>query len=346
MKKTFIVLFCLSAQFIFSQADTIKLDEYIIQIKDGDSEVYIDGTGVFIRDGADTVLINIPNLQIITKEGVKSRNSRTIRGTDTKWVELDSIVYEVEIDTIIEESYDDVHEVSIDEDGIRIKDRAFGEEIIINNPLNRNKKKNIRTRWVLMDLGWNGVHRQSGYDENNPIDFNILPWKSTNVNLYVLQQRINLIDQKFFFKWGLGFDFYKFQFEDPIVLLKDQDQVTFEYFDNMEFKKNRLSFSYLTIPLMFHFRSNTKDRQAFKMSFGGFFGPRLGGNFKYKANNNKVKYHDDFHLTNWRYGLRGEFGFGFFNLYGTYNLNDMFKETKNGGYDQRIFTLGIILLPF
>lgn len=214
-------------------------------------------------------------------------------------------------------------------------------------PSARNNQ-NIRTRWLLMDLGTDILVTDRTYTLDNGIDpFEINAWKSTNVNLTLFNQRINIIDHKFNFQWGMSFEFHKYYFTNPVTFAAKTPQVQIDYHDNIDFDKNRLSYSYFTVPLMLNFESNPSNpSKSFRLSAGVFGGPRLGANFKTKTDGEKDKVRDDFNLAPFRYGIRGEIGFGVFNFYGTMALNELFEEEKNNGYVITPMSIGVQIIPF
>ncbi len=235
--------------------------------------------------------------------------------------------------------------VRIGKGGIQVFDHGDSINVRIGDP---DLNKNVRTRWVLMDLGTDVLLSDDDYTLENGIDpFEINAWKSTNVNLHLFQQRINLINHAVNLKWGLTFHFHKYMFDNPVTLDADSPQATFTYHEGVNFKKNRLSATYLTMPVMFNFETKPrKKNRSFHINVGAYGGPRLGANFKTKLDGNKDKVKDDFNLAKWRYGLRTEIGFSGINLYATLALNELFQENKNNGYKVTPLSVGFVLIPF
>ena len=235
--------------------------------------------------------------------------------------------------------------VKIGRGGIQIFDQFDSVNIRLGDA---DPNRNVRTRWVLMDLGTDVMLADKDYRLDNGIDpFEINAWKSTNVNLHVFQQRINIANQSVFFKWGLTFQFHKYMFDNPVTLDADSPSATFTYHENTKFKKNRLSTTYLTMPIMLSFKTKAKPKgHSFHFDIGAYGGPRLGANFKTKLNGDKDKVKDDFNLSKWRYGLRTAIGYSHFKMYATLALNEMFQESKNNGYKITPLSIGFIVIPF
>ncbi len=220
------------------------------------------------------------------------------------------------------------------------------KEIIINERTRRYKP--FHTRWGIVDFGISGMAPDQTYRLENGIDpFEQRLIKSTNINIHILQSRLGVAQGHLNLVYGLTFEAHKYFLDNPVILLDDQPEVTFEFVEGVNYKKNRLSYSYLTVPLMLNIKSNPRrPYRSFHLSAGVYGGFLLGANFKTKTRDDKVKTKDNFALNNWRYGLRGEIGYGPLIFYGTVALNELFEEDKNNGYQITPYTVGVILWPF
>ena len=237
--------------------------------------------------------------------------------------------------------------VKINPGGIHVYDGEDSVDIRIGNP-DRDPWRNVRTRWILMDIGTDALLTDENYTIEGGIDpFELNAWKSTNVNLHLFQQRINLINHAVNLKWGLTFQFHKYYFNNPVLIQPDQPQVTFTNIQGMDIRKKRLSSTYLTLPVMLNFETKPRNKlRSFHFNVGAYGGPRLGSNFKTKGDGDKEKIKDDFNLAKWRYGLRTELGYGWFKMYATLGLNELFQEDKNNNYKVTPLSVGFILIPF
>lgn len=247
-------------------------------------------------------------------------------------------------------------EVKTNQPGISIKYSENGDDdddddfdLEINLGKDRTKK-NVHTRFVLFDLGFDTYTTKETYflPNGGPDPFEISVGKSTNVNIHLIQQRVNLIKHKVNLAYGIYFAFHKYYYTNKIVQLPDQQQVTFEYHPEENWKKNRLSYSFINVPLMLNFETNpSRHWRSFHINAGVYAGVRLGANFKIKENGgSKTKVRDQYQLNNFRFGLRGEFGYGPFNVYVTYSLTDLYDKDKNNGYILTPIQFGFILIPF
>lgn len=211
-----------------------------------------------------------------------------------------------------------------------------------------SRYRKVRTRYGLLDIGISALSTPTTYRLENGVDpFELRLLKSLNLNLHLVQQRVSLADRYLNLVYGLTIESHRYRFDNPVVLLEDTPEVEFEFFEDRKFKKNRLAYTYLTMPLMFNFKSNPKyPYRSFHLSAGGFAGILLGANFKTKEKGNKEKIKDNYGLNSFRYGLRGEIGYGPLILYTTYSLNNLFDKDKDNGYEVTPFSVGLIIWPF
>ena len=224
-------------------------------------------------------------------------------------------------------------------------DSSFSRD---DHPRKRSSFRKVKTRYGLVDLGFSALYSPSTYQLDNGIDpFELRLWKSTNFNLHFVQQRVSLIDRYLNAVYGLTLESHRYFFDNPVVLLEDTPEVSFDFRQGTNFKKNRLTYTYLTVPFMLNLKSNPRySYRSFHLSVGGFAGLLLGANFKTKVKGNKEKIRDNFGLNTFRYGIRTEVGYGPLIFYGTYTLNNLFDKDKDGGYEVTPFAIGLVVWPF
>jgi len=213
----------------------------------------------------------------------------------------------------------------------------------------------VNTRWFMLDVG------KSLYIANqdlptiegdiNPMDQRI--WGSWNIGLHLFKQKISLYKGYVNLKWGISFDYSEYRFDNDISMVDRTSQVTFVNAVGIngnpidDFDKNELQTWYLNVPLELHFETNpNNDKRSFRLSAGGFAGIFLDSQYKQEYDIYEVTANDDFNLNNFRYGLTGSIGYGWFNLYGNYALNGLFSEDGDGGYAVSPLNVGIKVVPF
>jgi hypothetical protein len=233
----------------------------------------------------------------------------------------------------------------------RDSDREKNDSIFYNEKNRETKSRwhrKVRTRYGLVDFGFSAISTPTTYRLENGIDpFEMRLWKSTNFNLHFIQQRISLVNRNLNLVYGLSIESHRYFFDNPVILQEDTPEVSFEFVENRRFKKNRLAYTYLTVPVMFNIKSNPRyPYRSFHLSAGGFGGLLLGANFKTKVKGDKDKVKDNFGLNTFRYGLRGEIGYGPLIFYGTFTLNHLFDKDKDNGYKVNPFAIGLVIWPF
>lgn len=213
----------------------------------------------------------------------------------------------------------------------------------------------VNTRWFMLDVG------KSLYIANqdlptiegdiNPMDQRI--WGSWNIGLHLFKQKISLYKGYVNLKWGISFDYSEYRFDNDISMVDRTSQVTFVNAVGIngnpidDFDKNELQTWYLNVPLELHFETNpNNEKRSFRLSAGGFAGIFLDSQYKQEYDIYEVTANDDFNLNNFRYGLTGSIGYGWFNLYGNYALNGLFSEDGDGGYAVSPLNVGIKVVPF
>ena len=235
-------------------------------------------------------------------------------------------------------------------DSINVTTRRFkinvgpnGLDIIKNDSM---KNRKVVTRFLLMDIGFAGYLQDGSFNltpENEFLDTK--GGKSRNINLQLFTQRVRFAHQHMNFSYGLMFEFNKYRLANDVKLIPGQAPLSFAP-SSTNYRKNKLKATYLYIPLMLGFETNPdKIGKSFRMRAGLYGGILLSSKQKLIGKiTDREKIKDDFNLTKFRYGLRGEIGYGFINLYVHYAFSPMFKD--NQGPNLHPINFGFMLLPF
>lgn len=212
------------------------------------------------------------------------------------------------------------------------------------------KLKNISTNWFSFDLGY------ANFQDKSPqryyvyphivaptgisaTDLKLINGKSSNFNLWIVQQKVNLYKYKLNLKYGVGFEMLNFRLEQPISFRNDIPNKMI--LDNVSFSKNKLFAKYLTVPFQLNFKSDPKSNKSFYMSAGMSAGYLVDARNKQKSSERgKQKYDGNFNLNNWRFATIGELGVGGIRLYGSYGLTDLFDK-NNSMFNFYPYTIGL-----
>ncbi len=221
------------------------------------------------------------------------------------------------------------------------------------------KLKNLQTNWWTLDLGFANFNDKSP-DINwlnantnftsiypgpvRPEDLSLKNTKSSNVNLWVLQQKLNVYQHKINLKYGVGFEMFNFRFDKSISFREDLPG--YIKYDDIAFSKNKLLVKYLTIPVQINFTPNPNAKRGFYASIGMSAGYLLNAkNKQISKERGKEKFEGSFNLNDWRIATIGELGMGSVRLYGSYGMNNLFNKNQ-AFYDMQPFALGLRFSKF
>jgi hypothetical protein len=212
--------------------------------------------------------------------------------------------------------------ISINDNGVKINK----PDTLSANSTSNTHEKNIRTHWILLDIGFDTY--LNNFSTNLPAGYSgleLIQGKSANVNLQLFQQSINLYRQHLFFEYGVAFDFYNYRFRQNTTLIPKTDSVKFAE-SSTQLSKNKLSDTYVTIPIVFQYESSTNYSKAFHLGVGMNVGYLITSHTKQvSAEYGKVKVWDSYNLNSFSYGPTLRIGFSWFNLYANYGLNGVFR---------------------
>ena len=201
------------------------------------------------------------------------------------------------------------------------------------------KLKNVTTNWFSFDLGY------ANYIDESPqkmADFS-LPYskyfvnsgslkldnrKASNINIWIVQQKLNVYQHKINLKYGVGFEMFNFRFEQPVSFRNEPGKTL--YMDDVNFTKNKLFVKYLTVPVQLNFQPNPYSRKGFYASIGLSAGYLVDArNKQISPERGKQKYYGTFELNNFRFATIGELGIGSIRLYGSYGSINLFDKNQS-----------------
>lgn len=200
--------------------------------------------------------------------------------------------------------------------------------------------KNVTTNWWIFDLGFANFNDLTSNGTNpfrevqslsatpvipNSNYLRLNNTKSSNVNIWIVQQKMNLYKHIWNLKYGVGIEMFNFRFENPISFRNGaSDNI---YIDNVNFSKNKLFVNYLTVPIQLNFHSNPYDNKSFYASIGFSTGYLIQSHTKQISNERgKQKVYGTFNLSNLRMATIGELGIGSIRLYGSLGLTNLFDK--------------------
>lgn len=202
------------------------------------------------------------------------------------------------------------------------------------------------------DLGTNNYLEDGKFPDSNNELYAVRPWGSWYVAASSIQR--TRLGSKFFVEWGLGLSWYNFKFQnDNVTILKDDAGIQFvEDTRDVNFKKSKLSASYVhasLVPILDFGGHSQKARiweghnNSFRIGLGPYVAYRISSHSKLvysDGGREKDKNTDSFYLNNFRYGLRLQLGYRSTDLFFNYDMNELFAEGR--GPKLNAFSFGVI----
>jgi len=323
----------------FSANDTIRIGDMLIIKKQGNQDKRIENNSwnkkgkithgtialgnmvVVKRNRPYGTAINITNGKI-TKDTFLSVNEDTVRLGRLNIIKSQDSLHKKDWESMIEDGdFDNTH-ISIE--------RA------------PKKLKNVTTNWFSFDLGYANYRDESaqmaylavypGLPYNkywvNSGSLKLDNRKSSNFNIWIVQQKLNVYQHKINLKYGVGFEMFNFRFEQPVSFRNEPGKTVF--MDDVNFTKNKLFVKYLTVPVQLNFQPNPYNRKGFYASIGLSAGYLVDArNKQISAERGKQKYDGNFELNNFRFATIGELGIGGIRLYGSFGSINLFDKNQS-----------------
>lgn len=163
-------------------------------------------------------------------------------------------------------------------------------------------------------------------DENQFLSYK----KASNFGFDILQVGLRFNDNfKTYFSGG--FEWNYFRLEKNILLTENSSTLSYQVIDenDVKYKKNVLTSTYLRLPLSFEWRSNKfHNGERVKVAFGAMTGILLKGTQRLKSDTNgKQKFRDNYNLSSFQYGPFVRIGYDDFGLFAKYYVNDLFENS-------------------
>lgn len=203
----------------------------------------------------------------------------------------------------------------------------------------RKNKRNVSTRWFMLDLGLNDFVVEGEFETPPSLsEWELEPIRSFEVNLHIVQQRVNLIAHHVNLAYGLSLFWNRYEFENRVRLTEGIDQVELVSVQEddpnfvQNYDRNRLGTTMIAFPVMLNFETRPfRKGQSFHLNVGGYVGQLIETNLKQHSDEfGKIKIKDDFNLNKWNYGLMAQLGYGALNFYVKASGNELFRDNSGG----------------
>jgi hypothetical protein len=236
------------------------------------------------------------------------------------------------------------------------------------------KRRKFNGHWAGVEIGINGYLTKDFDMKFQPEDeyMDLRMEKAIQFNLNLYEQNIALSkNQEWGMLTGIGLQWNNYRFRRPTTLNPDSSYLIGYIDEGISVRKSKLAIAYLQIPLLFEWQNQAlRKRNSFHASLGVILGVRLWSwqkkyynelNQEYTLTQydpstgqyesvwtrtspdyNKTRTYDDYHLQPFKADASVRIGWGFINLFATYNLVPMFRKEK--GPELHQFAAGITLL--
>lgn len=167
--------------------------------------------------------------------------------------------------------------------------------------------------------------------------------KASNFGFDIAQFGIRFSDQ---FKTYIstGFEWNYLRLKHNVLLDQDATPLDYSYPDDITYKKNVFTSTYLRVPLTFELRSKKfRNGDRAKLAFGAMTGILIKGSQRLKSREQgSQKFKDNYNLASFQYGAFARLGYDSMGVFVKYYFNDMFENSPNqDGLNN--FTFGLTL---
>jgi hypothetical protein len=235
---------------------------------------------------------------------------------------------------------------------IKKRREGAGDKTSSNVTIERKSYKpgKISTNWWIFDLGFANVNDKTNYagaqaqsflrsvgpgGKPGKDDLKLRSSKTSNVNIWIVMQRLNLAKGYVNLKYGLGLEMFNFRYENSIRYNKSPNYI---YKDSISFSKDKLYAGYATVPFMLNINTSPGRKKGLSFSAGVSAGYLIGSHTKeISQERGKQKTNGDLGLEKFRLAYIGELGIGPIRLFGSYSLTKLHEN----GLEQYPYSLGI-----
>ncbi|SEN63557.1 hypothetical protein SAMN05216436_11943 [bacterium A37T11] len=163
-------------------------------------------------------------------------------------------------------------------------------------------------------------------------------WKTYNFGFDLLQVGYHFSDHFRIFLSG-GFDWTYIRLLGDVAFLRNTTTLQYVH-TGIDYDKNRLTSSYIRLPLTFEHRFDDGHMRVAYGPIGGFL--MQGSQILKNDEQGKLSVRDDFNFTQFKYGAFVRWGYRGLGVYAKYYFNNMFENSpeQDGVKD---FTFGIML---
>ncbi len=210
------------------------------------------------------------------------------------------------------------------------------------------EKKEMNPIWKGVEFGFNQFGNKP-FNTTLPYTgaYNLDFLRSNVVNINFWEKNFCLYKNNIALTTGAGFQFNRYMMDNNYNFLVYHDSIV-PILSANSYTKNMIKSTYLTVPLLLHFASNSNHKRTFHFAIGAQAGLKLGSRSKqvfYKdGNKRKDIFLSDYNLNPFQYGLTARVGYGPIDFFANYSLSGLFKANK--GAEMYLLQIGVTLIHF
>lgn len=214
-----------------------------------------------------------------------------------------------------------------------------------------SKPQKTGGNWAGFELGFNGLVTDDGKNIDD-LDGNLelITEKSIAVHFNFYEKDFKLYKHYVLASTGVGLSYNNYRFRKNIDLKSDNPVFDYTVNDSVNYRKNKLTVSYVTVPVLLTINTSENPKKAFHLTTGMIFAYRLGSHTKKVYNENgdkkKDKNYDDFNIEPFRYDATLRLGYRQFTVFANYALTDLFKNNQGLASAIHPWTMGVSLTAF
>ncbi len=230
-----------------------------------------------------------------------------------------------------------------------IEDPSSGR---VKSKITYYQRKYFRGHWTGFDFGWNnyssGIFGGALPSEANFMSLNTGSSFMVGLNLWQYDIGLQQNNNNFGLITGIGITWNNYRFDSQYILTKDDNGYVSYYLETEKnISKNKLTTSFLTIPLLMEYQFSLPQSSHRIFINGGLYGGfRMGTHTKIvysgSSGKGKEKNRGDLNLNSFKYGVSIRAGYRFVKLFGNFDLSPLFQ--KNQGPELYPWSVGLTLL--
>lgn len=341
-----------------SGASEVKAENLISK----DAEIEISGASTVVVYASNSI-----NGEVSGASSVKILGNPTKSDIHRSGV---SSVNGVEASPFLNEGFSKTTSTEIDTTTFKWKGHKV---LIINNDSLYEKKIKLRKlHWAGLDLGINGFAQSfSKFDLSNTQEESANPKEITefmevklnkswafSINFY--EKYIPIFKHNVGLVTGLGIEWNNYELRNNVRLISNggafvndttgfNNDYTWGVVDSVrDYSKNRFKTVLINAPILLEINTGKNPDKSLHLAFGAIVGWNIHTKMKYKFKENgetiKEKLVQDFNTNPFRLSLTARLGIGYFNVFATYSLTQLFENNK--GPEIYPFSVGVTLLSF